>query len=658
MKQVVLFGVMMVALAGCALSVVVSFLMDDSEGLSLSFRVEPPAQTAGPTAVAAAEVPSTPAPTAAAAEALPALTPVAAEKGVDLADVALLYSTDRDTKFDTNFRLVADYYGLRCKEINLNETPLTDDLLKDEAGNYLKLVGISIYNLREEDLMPEDEAIEALKTAVKTGGLYVLVSDFEDAEEVMDSLVALTDGVVSGLTERSDSFRDWSVSPDVPEITREFTGQYITTVTEEEQYDFALLLGKPAEVTPLLTSTDSNGKTYTMFVKMDMGAGAIFIDTAEGRYFEASPFRDFYYDWDGNAFGQVFPLMATMRYAAGNEAWHRDHDYANLTVDDPSLTEPFYGLSYPALLNEMNKHNFHTTIGFIPAEWSKSEPDVVDLFLQNPDRYSLAQHGNNHDGYEFYLYGEAEDEDEMEYEARPFADQEADIIEGLARMAEHRTLTGISDDPVMIFPLGISPERTLALLKKYNYLATVNGSDVPLDAPEPTDWTYGMYPAALDYGNFPVVLRQAPGIEQPLYIFDLFVDKPTLMYTHTYEGDLFEKSVDGFNVYADQINDLWGEVEWQSLGYIMGRLYLEKDNDDGSTDVMMFTNHLIVTNESSGEKLYHIAKPENLNVPIATLTVNGAEFPYQVEDGYLTVSVSCPANASIEVYIDYDEAAS
>ena len=58
----------------------------------------------------------------------------------------------------------------------------------------------------------------------------------------------------------------------------------------------------------------------------------------------------------------------------------------------------------------------------------------------------------------------------------------------------------------MVFPYGISPEQTLVLLKKYNYLATVNAQDIPLDTTRPPTWDYGMYQANMDYGGFPPLL--------------------------------------------------------------------------------------------------------------------------------------------------------
>ena len=451
------------------------------------------------------------------------------------------------------------------------------------------------------------------------------------------------------------------------EITREFTGQVIA-YTFSQKYEYALALGRQDSVTTLITSTNAEGATYPIFLRFKKGRGSIFVDSGEpAESLEKTLLSGMY---GASAFSQVIPLMMTARYALGDRAWHTDHKYANLTLDDPALTEPFYHLNFAALLKEMELHNFHTTIAFVPANYQKSELSVVNLFLEHPDRFSLVQHGNNHDGYEFYKYSVSANDkppgisdgsyDTTNYTARPLAEQESDITQGLSRLAQHQKLTGIPFDQIMIFPYGISPAPTLALLKKYNYLATVNADDVPLDATRPSRWDYGMYQANMDYGNFPSLSRREVGDYSPFRlrriqpsIFDLFVGKPALLFSHVYEGQLFSNGISDFDPIADQLNSLSGELEWCSLGYIIKHLFLEKLNSDGSVDIKMYGNDLILTNESGNSKVYHVSKEESQNIPVARLTVNGYEFPYNLANGFLTLDVSIPVNSSAEIHILY-----
>src|SRR3972149_7221119 len=88
----------------------------------------------------------------------------------------------------------------------------------------------------------------------------------------------------------------------------------------------------------------------------------------------------------------------------GEKCWHSVNDYANLTIDDPWIREPYGYLSYIGLLKQMQKVNFHTTIAFIPWNYDRSQEEVVKLFRQNPDKFSISIHGNDHNNREFSIH--------------------------------------------------------------------------------------------------------------------------------------------------------------------------------------------------------------------------------------------------------------
>jgi len=345
--------------------------------------------------------------------------------------------------------------------------------------------------------------------------------------------------------------------------------------------------------------------------------------------------------------------MMFLRYSCGDEVWHREIDYANLTIDDPFLVEPYGSLEFRGLLTSMENHTFHATIAYIPWNYDRSNPEVAKLFLDHPDRYSIAIHGNNHDHYEFYKYNKV-----------PLEEQEKDIIEALNRMEEFKKLTGIPYDKVMVFPHGIAPEKTLELLKRYDFAATVNNQDVPLETKRPQSTFYGMEPAIMDYANFPVLKRHSTqgykiwsfkeaenGIEVAPYAFDLFIDKPVLIVAHQ---DFFFSGIDAFNSTADAINNLAAEIKWTSLGNILKHLYLEKTNDDGSVDVRMHGNELVLSNKSGSKRVYHIRKQETVNAPVSRVTINGVEANHIVENDTLKVDDVVLPGDSIEIKIIYN----
>ena len=77
--------------------------------------------------------------------------------------------------------------------------------------------------------------------------------------------------------------------------------------------------------------------------------------------------------------------MMFIQYVAGDRCWHMPGYYGNLTIDDPSLVEPYGHLSYTDILSEMKRSNFHTTIGFIPWNYDQNSLDVIDIFKTNLD---------------------------------------------------------------------------------------------------------------------------------------------------------------------------------------------------------------------------------------------------------------------------------
>ena len=612
------------------------------------------------------------------AEETPELTPVSSigpskiqtvpamgEGSEDQDDVLLLYDSAHKRNFDINFRLLARYYGVGCRGLDLKDTPLTEGLLKDAHGEYFKLIGVSAQTLEVPSLISPGE-LDLIKQSIKKGGANLLVAELigkEDGESY-PNLQSLTDNMVHGAEVPKDSHADWFVSNQMPELTKEFTGQAISC-TLSFQPDYAITLKKPlspvrtpmaAETAPavisVITSTDDSDASYPIFVHCKSGAGSILVSAGDP-YLNLNHdlMRDFY---EPCTFSRLVSLMFAFRFALGDEVWHSSHAYANLTIDDPPLRDHYLGLRYAELLAQMKEHNFHTTIAFEPINYDRSDPLIARLFLTNPDHLSIVQHGNNNDEYEFYKY-EVSPADP--YPARPLAEQKADIIEGLARMEEHRRLTGIPYGKIMIFPYSISPAKTLVWLKVNNFNATINSGNIPLGS-EPGDYfDFDMYQAIMNYGNFPSIGRRGVppgGLSEGGFqwlLFDLFIGKPALLYSHV--DEVFRHGMDGFNQTAEAINRLPIAVEWHSLDYIVKRLYLEKRNDDGSIDVKWYGNHLIVTNASDQGKVYHLQKEETLNVPIVSLTVNGHETPFRVEDDVLLLDLYIPAMNSAEVVITY-----
>jgi len=577
----------------------------------------------------------------------------AEEKGEDLDDVLLLYDSAYEQDFNINFRQLARYYGVGYKQLDLSKTPLTDDLLRDGRDDYFKLIGISAQTLEAPSLVSPDE-LDLIKQAVKVEGTNLLVAELvdEEGQKSYPNLEFLTDNVVLGAKAPEDSRADWYISDQMPDLTGAFTGQVISC-TQIAQPDSAIILGKPLSAPAVISSIDDAGTIYPIFVHYQAGAGSILVSAGDpyGNVLDDAPMR---YAYEPCTFSELGPLMFAFRFALSDEVWHSDYTFANLTIDDPALRDHSFGIRYAELLAQMKEHNFHTTIAFIPINYDRTDSLVAHLFLTNPDYLSIVQHGNNDDPYEFYKYEISQTDP---YPARPLREQKIDIVEGLTRIEEHKRLTGIPYGKIMIFPYGISPADTLVWLKANNYNATINSDNIPLGSKPGDNFDFDMYQAVMNYGSFPAIWRRGVGpggLSGPEFqwlLFNLFIGKPILLFSHV--DEVFRHGLDGFNQTADAINQLPIAVEWHSLDYIVKHLYLEKRNDDGSIDVKWYGNHVIIINTSNQGKTYHLQKEETLNVPIASLTINGAEFPFRVESDTLVLDLYIPARSAAEVEITY-----
>ncbi len=562
------------------------------------------------------------------------------------ADVLLLYDSRSPQPSDYGFRKVTDFYGLSRDEVDLSQTRVSGVSLADRNGSRYRAVYIAGTTL-DYDVDLDDLAV--LQSAIREGGVKLLVSGI--AGRGNSAIPALTDGRVQGSTRLPAGSKQHQVSSAWPEVTRELSG--IAVVHAKDEVDYGLdVEGEGAEVQVLAASGNGSGQTYPLFLRYRAGAGQVFLSSEmQDKALADLPLWEVYYAekqpsgaFKMNRFAQLMPMMMFVRFAAGDRAWHSTHRYANLTIDDPPLRSS--SLDYDGILREAIARNFHITIATVPAEYTQAEARVTELFLNHPSRLSLVQHGNNHDDYEFYKYtapaGDA-------HKPRSLEEQEANIVEGRTRMEALRRQTGVPYGPIMVFPFNISPAPTLSILKQYNFQATLNSVDNPLDEPLTQEPLAHMYPAEMSYRGFASIYRTTPG--QVPYPFHLFIDRPVFLYEHK---EFFAPGSASFNAFADAINRTPGpKIEWQSLDYILKRMYLEKTNIDGSNDVMFFGNEVIITNETEARQVFHLRRRVTAEVPVASVTVDSQPAPYRLAGDELQLDLTIPASASRQVRIKY-----
>ncbi len=342
-----------------------------------------------------------------------------------------------------------------------------------------------------------------------------------------------------------------------------------------------------------------------------------------------------------SAFAEIAPVMMFIKYSAGEHGWHALQHYANLTVDDPWLREPYGDLSYRGLLQEMERHNFHTTIAFIPWNYDRSEAEPVSIFRSHPERFSICVHGDNHDHKEFEDLG-----------SKPLNLQTAALKQSWARMEKFKMLTGIPYDNVFVFPHSIGTESILEELKTYNFLATINSSNVPMDRSRPSDLSFVLRPVTLSFADFPSISRYPANMPSSngFVAINEFLDNPLFFYTH---HEFFVNGIDAFDGIADQVNRLEPDTQWRSVGDIVKHLYLMRLRDDSNYDVLAFSNTFELKNTSGRSSVFYVKRQESGSADIASVSVDGQPYPFQLGSGDLDLSVTLPAGGVRSVVIRY-----
>lgn len=341
------------------------------------------------------------------------------------------------------------------------------------------------------------------------------------------------------------------------------------------------------------------------------------------------------------AFSSMAPFIFFLSNAAGDYGWHLDGHYANLTIDDAWLTRAYGHLDYAALLAEMEKHNFHTTIAFIPWNFDRSKPDVVALFRAHPERFSIAVHGNNHDHREFDSYA-----------VNSLQEQITDVKQGIARMERFQALTHISYDRFMVFPHDVAPQETFAVLKRYDFLGTANVANVPLGAKFPADPMFLLRPYTDSYENLLSMSRSSAGAQVPQLetAIQSFLGNPLLLYGHE---DLFVEGIGAFNAFADDINRVQPDTKWISLGEIARHSHLIRKREDGGFDVRMFSNEMELENPTDRDAVFYVKREEPPLPAIRQVMIDGIPSTFERTGSTTALRLEIPAHQIRKIRVTY-----
>jgi hypothetical protein len=321
-------------------------------------------------------------------------------------------------------------------------------------------------------------------------------------------------------------------------------------------------------------------------------------------------------------FLRAVPLVLYVKWAFAETCWNAPEANACLVIDDP-LLKPRHGfVDFQELLSLMKRHKFSTNIAFIPWNWRRSTPEVVRLFRENPERYSLSVHGCDHTRAEFG----SSSQQRLYWKAQ----------QALERMKRHHSITGIRHDPVMVFPQGIFSKAAMSALKRTDLIASVN-NDITSADPSPRAITVSdVWDIAVMGYTFPLFTRRYPweGIEN--FAFDALLGKPAIaVIHHDYCSDHCVRLVN----FIQRLNALQCAPTWRSLGDVVRRSCRQREVSPGEVEVEMYGTELRIENRSEQTKHFVIRRREYEPSAIQRICTNSQDIAWKAVNGRIDFEI-------------------
>jgi len=543
--------------------------------------------------------------------------------------IVLIRSTKSPSAEQHELELAARFYGVDLNVVTLgpDTVPALRTGIENHATQAVAIEASALSRINREALL------EALRRGTAQSVPLLLLGVTPETDKQL--LEAWSGNVVTGAESISSSSPLRYEVGHVEGLTQELTGLEIPFAGSSTiHFDTGSL--QNAQV---ILEVRGDQQQVPTFVESDQGPQKIFLLCS--RSHPAGSAFGLAADNLEGAFEQLAPAMMFVKFTMGERAWHSLARYANLTIDDPWLHEPYGNLNYHALVQEMQNHKFHTTIAFIPWNYDRSQPELVSLFRQNPALLSICVHGDNHDHQEF-----------ADFQSKTLDAQVAAVRQSIARMNEFQSLTGIPYDRVMVFPHRIGEEKTLEALKANNFLATINSENVPMGATRPNDPLFAMRPETLAFGDFPTILRDSVEAPAPRYRIAIseFLGNPLLFYGHQ---EFFARGTGAFNGVADEVNEIEPGIRWSGVGDLVKHLYLVRLREDAGYDVLALSSNLQLDNSTGRDAVFHVQRQEPEADAVGAVLVDGGPVPFQLKDGSLDVILPLSAGQSRTLVIQY-----
>ena len=537
---------------------------------------------------------------------------------------ALLLTADYPLVDDHKAKRLLEFFGVPCQTRRATEF---GQLETKPAEKYRVVCSAQAFARAVEDLQKVSRNSNSLARQIHSVFLY----SNGDPVALANAVTHLSGATIS-IRRGAGSVTQWHIANDPDGMCGAMRDLRIQpSATQLHSSDFFHTNG--GSLTPLIAEEDK-----AAFLKLSWKGLPVFVSSERLIDVDAE-LTTFNFDIRDHFFSAV-PFVSYIRWAFPLSSWHAPEASACLVIDDPLLKSTHGFVDFRQLLALMKRYKFSTNIAFIPWNWRRSAPEVVRLFRENPEHFSLSVHGCDHTRAEF---------GNSSQQRLYWKTQQA-----LERMNRHESITGICHDPVMVFPQGIFSEAAMSALKRTDLIASVNNDIISADPHPRTITISDVWDIAVMCYSFPLFTRRYPweGIEN--FAFDALLGKPAIaVIHHDYCSDRCARLVN----FIEQVNALPSAPTWRNLGEVVRRSYRQREVSPGAAEVEMYGTELCIENRFDRPKRFFIKRRESEPSAIQRICTDAEEVAWRQTDGRIDFELELKPGENQVIKIKFHDVA-
>lgn len=527
---------------------------------------------------------------------------------------------------DARLIRLAEFLGVRCQPLRLpKEIRQYAEYLERAVPDRNSCLVINPRVMREwinGDVLPAD-----LVSCFVSRFSHLFVHALKLDSFVTEMVAALSSGKLRSVQAIPDAGQRYEISSNSKDICGPFSGLSFGPINAENDRVLAIG-GNDPNVRQLI---HIGGNPHMAVVKRD-GAEIVFLASEDTADIEAEisgePVRKY--------FSVLLPHAMALRHIFAEECWRPGKPHASIIIDDPLLRREYGYLNFESLLRLSEKHNFHTTISFIPHNYKRSSARTIQMFRESAHRLSICFHGNDHT--------------EAELASNDFTLLNRVLGVAEERMKQHEEATGLRCDKVMVFPQDQFSIEAMEVLKSRNFHGA---SSSPNPAGKNVALTIADFaqPAVLRYGGVPLFIRHFIRETHSQDIaFNIFFGRPILIGEH---HDLFKDPGSLLEV-VQAINSIAPGISWSGLESAVDNSSLRRRKPDGTVQVRPYSSSVLIANDSSCTERFSIEWDQSQSSPVEQVLRDGIQLPsVELDDTGIRALAELPPGASQMFSVTY-----